>query len=134
VILVLQAAASGEGGEVFILDMGEPIKIVDLAREMIRLSGLEPDIDIPIEFTGLRPGEKLFEELLGAEEGAGSTEHPKIFKARPAVKKAGFNGEDDGWVMEKIDRLIEISRSSADREEIIAMLKEILPTYKAVQA
>ena len=82
VLLVLEAAAVGEGGEVYILDMGEPIKILDLAREMIRLSGHEPDVDIPIVFSGLRPGEKLFEELLGAEEGSEPTEHARIFKAR----------------------------------------------------
>ena len=87
VLLVLEAAAVGEGGEAYILDMGEPIKILDLAREMIRLSGHEPDVDIPIVFSGLRPGEKLFEELLGAEEGSEPTEHARIFKARnPKVR------------------------------------------------
>lgn len=130
VILVLQAAASGEGGEVFILDMGEPIRIVDLAREMIRLSGLEPEVDIKIEFTGLRPGEKLFEELLGAEEGSEPTDHPKIFKARPVKRTDGFNGKNTGWLMEKIDILIDKSLNSPMKEEIISVLKEILPTYR----
>ena len=69
--------------------MGEPIKILDLAREMIRLSGHEPDVDIPIVFSGLRPGEKLFEELLGAEEGSEPTEHVRIFKARNPKVGAG---------------------------------------------
>ncbi|NPV82275.1 MAG: polysaccharide biosynthesis protein [Candidatus Aminicenantes bacterium] len=131
VILVLQAAASGEGGEVFILDMGEPIKIVDLAREMIRLKGLEPDIDIQIEFTGLRPGEKLFEELLGAEEGSEPTEHPKIFKARPVKREIGFNGKNDHWLMERIGLLIDMSSNSSTKEDIIKIIKEILPTYQS---
>jgi FlaA1/EpsC-like NDP-sugar epimerase len=76
--LVLQAAALGSGGEIFVLDMGEPVKIVDLAREMIRLSGLEPDRDIAIEFTGVRPGEKLHERLFNTGEEVGATAHPKI--------------------------------------------------------
>ena len=109
--------------------MGEPIKIVDLAREMIRLSGLEPDIDIPIEFTGLRPGEKLFEELLGAEEGSEPTEHSKIFKARSENIEKSFSGKDEKCLLNKIDRLIQMSSNSADRSKIIEVLKEILPTY-----
>jgi FlaA1/EpsC-like NDP-sugar epimerase len=79
--LVLQAAALGNGGEIFVLDMGEPVKIVDLAREMIRLSGLEPDRDIAIEFTGVRPGEKLHERLFNTGEEVGTTAHPKISTA-----------------------------------------------------
>lgn len=130
VILVLQAAASGQGGEVFILDMGEPIKIVDLAREMIRLSGLEPDVDIKIEFTGLRPGEKLFEELLGAEEGSEPTDHPKIFKARPVNRSSGIKEKDESWLRQKIDSLIDMSSNSSTKEEIVEVLKEILPTYR----
>lgn len=81
--LVIQAASMGHGGEVFILDMGDPVRIVDLARDLIRLSGLEPDVDIRIEFSGVRPGEKLFEELLTAEEGTQATMHERIFVARP---------------------------------------------------
>jgi FlaA1/EpsC-like NDP-sugar epimerase len=79
--LVLQAGSIGRGGEIFVLDMGEPVKIVDLAREMIRLSGLEPDKDIAIEFTGIRPGEKLDEKLFNDGEEVGRTMHPKIMTA-----------------------------------------------------
>jgi FlaA1/EpsC-like NDP-sugar epimerase len=80
--LVLQAATIGESGEILVLDMGEPVRIVDLAEAMIRLSGREPHVDVPIEFSGLRPGEKLFEELSLAEEGAARTRHPKIWIGR----------------------------------------------------
>jgi len=83
--LVIQAGSMAKGGEVFLLDMGEPVKIVDMARDMIKLSGLEPGKDIQLEFTGIRPGEKLFEELLTAEEGSSATSHKRIFTARPAL-------------------------------------------------
>ncbi len=82
VVLVLQAAILGKGGEVFVLDMGKPVRILDLARRMIELAGLRPDVDIPIVTTGLRPGEKLFEELLTAEEGTIATNHARIYRAR----------------------------------------------------
>lgn len=83
--LVIQAGAMAEGGEIFVLDMGRPVKIVDMARDLIRLSGLEPEKDIEISFIGMRPGEKLFEELLTAEEGSCATRHKRIFKARPSL-------------------------------------------------
>ncbi|MBP7333014.1 MAG: polysaccharide biosynthesis protein [Firmicutes bacterium] len=83
--LVIQAGSMAKGGEVFLLDMGKPVKIVDMARDMIKLSGLEPGKDIQLEFTGIRPGEKLFEELLTAEEGSSATSHKRIFTARPAL-------------------------------------------------
>jgi len=83
VSLIIQAGAISKGGEVFILDMGEPIKIVNLARDLIILSGLEPENDIPIKIIGLRPGEKLNEELLTTGEGIRATRHKKIFIARP---------------------------------------------------
>jgi len=76
--LILQSAAMGQGGEIYVLDMGTPVKIVDMARDLIRLSGFEPDVDIKIEFIGLRPGEKLHEELISADENAKPTSHPKI--------------------------------------------------------
>ena len=104
--LVLEAAGLGKGGEVFILDMGEPIRIVDMARELIRLSGLEPDEDIEIVFTGTRPGEKLFEELALKGENAQKTHHPKVFvgsvrRQDPAVLQSGL--ERLLQVMEKQD-------------------------------
>ncbi len=80
--LVLQASAYGRNGEVYILDMGEPVRIVDLARDLIRLSGFEPDVDIPIRYTGMRPGERLVEELMTAKERTSQTAHQKIFVAR----------------------------------------------------
>lgn len=80
--LVIQAASMGSGGEIFVLDMGKPVRILDLARDMIRLSGFEPDLEIPIVYTGIRDGEKLFEELLTAEEGTVATKHQRIFIAR----------------------------------------------------
>ena len=92
--LVLQAGAMGKGGEVFLLDMGEPVKIIDLARNMIRLSGLEPDKDIHIKITGLRPGEKKYEELLTSEEGTNRTNHTKIFEA-------ALDTVDRDWLIEK---------------------------------
>ena len=81
--LVIQAGAYGKGGEVFILDMGEPVRIVDLAEDLIRLTGLEVGRDIEIKFTGVRPGEKLYEELLTASEGITATRNSKIFIAKP---------------------------------------------------
>ncbi len=121
VLLVLQAGALGRGGEVFVLDMGEPVKIVELAREMIRLSGLEPDRDVPVVFTGLRPGEKLYEELLTAEEGTAATRHEKIFVARLEAP----------WTAEELEtnlaRLRELTQ--ADRAAVIAALRELVPGY-----
>src|SRR3989344_4937927 len=95
-LLVLEAGAIGQGGEVFVLDMGSPIKIVDLAKEMIRLSGYEPDKDIPIVFTGERPGEKFFEDILTAEEGTQATKNQKIFMAKlsPVAENAVREGLD----------------------------------------
>lgn len=123
VLLVLEAAAAGEGGEVFILDMGEPVRIDDLAREMIRLSGHEPDVDIAIVYSGLRPGEKLFEELIGAEEGSEPTEHPKIF----ITKTHSEWKESILW--DCLDRLKMLRVNDDAREDIIKIFKMIVPTY-----
>ena len=121
--LVLQASAMGAGGEVFVLDMGEPIKILDLAREMIRLSGLEPDKDIPIIITGTRPGEKLFEELLTAEEGTTTTKHERIYVAKGIKVSPEY--------AQKVETLMKTASGNFSREKIIPMLKDLVPTYKS---
>lgn len=119
--LILQAGALGEGGEVFILNMGEQVKIVDLARELITLSGLTLGKDIDIEFIGLRPGEKLQEELLTAEEGIKVTQHRQIFIAKPDVI-------DSVKLHDDLNELKTLAEKTA-REEIIHKLKEIVPNY-----
>lgn len=116
--LVLQAGAMGKGGEVFLLDMGEPVKIIDLARNMIRLSGLEPDKDIHIKITGLRPGEKKYEELLTSEEGTNRTNHTKIFEA-------ALETVDRDWLMKKIGTF----DSCETDMDVIGVLQDIIPTY-----
>ena len=116
--LVLQAGAMGKGGEVFLLDMGEPVKIIDLARNMIRLSGLEPDKDIHIKITGLRPGEKKYEELLTSEEGTNRTNHTKIFEA-------ALDTVDRDWLIEKIATF----DSCETDMDVIGVLQDIIPTY-----
>jgi FlaA1/EpsC-like NDP-sugar epimerase len=120
-ILILQAAAMGEGGEVFHLDMGEQIKIVDIAREMIRLNGLEPDVDIPIVFTGIRHGEKLYEELLTDTEGTESTAHPKIFK----VKDMSSNNEH---ILQNVMLFEEIIQKK-QWAWIYNLLMDLVPSY-----
>lgn len=116
--LILQAGSMGQGGEVFVLDMGKPVKIVDLAKNMIRLSGHEPDADIKIAYTGLRPGEKLFEELLTAEEGTVSTIHRQIFRAKL--------GEENTDILREQILSFKLCKNDC---EIIDKLQEILPTY-----
>ena len=122
-LLVMQAGAMGQGGEVFVLDMGDPIKILDLAREIIRLSGFEPDKDIPIVFTNPRPGEKLFEEMLTAEEGTIATQNEKIFMA----KLSQVDGLKLSEGLEKLNFAIK----NFDREEVIRVLKNLVPSYTA---
>lgn len=116
--LVMQAGSMGKGGEVFLLDMGKPVKIIDLARNMIRLSGFEPDKDVKIKITGLRPGEKLYEELLTAGEGTGKTTHKKIFTA-PLEKV------DVPLLQAKLD---EFQYCKTDMD-VITILKALIPTY-----
>ena len=122
--LVLQAVTYAKGGEIFVLDMGEPVKIYDLAVSLIKLSGLEPNVDIPIEITGLRPGEKLYEELLMSEEGLQKTAHNKIFIAEPL----DINMEQ---ITQKLDVLHEMIQDEAiPMKEIKHIIKEVVPTYK----
>ena len=121
VSLVLQAAYYAKGGEIFILDMGEPVKIDDMARNLIKLSGFTPDVDIMVEYTGLRPGEKLYEELLMNEEGLESTENSLIHIGKPIEM-------DDEWFRVKLRQLDEASyREDGNMKDIVA---EIVPTYR----
>ncbi len=121
-LLVTQAGAMGQGGEVFVLDMGEPVRILDLAKEMIRLSGFEPDKDIPIVFTGPRPGEKFFEEILTAEEGTIATQHQKIFMAK-------LSNMDKRKIKGNLEELKEAAHNS-EKEKIKNILKELIPGAK----
>jgi FlaA1/EpsC-like NDP-sugar epimerase len=124
--LVLQAGALGQGGEVFVLDMGAPVKIVDLASDLIRLSGLEPGVDIDIRYTGTRPGEKLYEELFFNSESAAPTSHPKVLRARNATLPTGV-----GAICE---RLLQEAARGADEEQIRALLRLLVPDYTPASA
>jgi len=123
--LVLQAATMGKGGEIFLLDMGEAVNIVDLARSLVRLSGLEPEKDIPIVYTGLRPGEKLFEELKLDGEAIKPTAHEKIRVL------------DGGTIaFEQVSRWLDDLAASVDSRNVNALvskLKEIVPEYTPSQ-
>lgn len=125
VALVLQAGAYAKGGEIFVLDMGEPVKIVDMARNLIKLSGYEPDVDIMIKFVGLRPGEKLYEELLMDEEGMKSTENKRIFIGQPI-------NIDYETFQKELDQLINEAKTDEDSDAIKHRLKQLVPTYKGV--
>lgn len=123
--LVMQAGALAKGGEIFVLDMGEPVKIMDLAENIIQLSGLEPHKDIEIKITGLRPGEKLYEELLLAEEGVKETEHHMIYVARPIATGEGFECITKKGLevcLEEIEDMDEI--------EVRAWIRNVVPTYQ----
>ncbi|MDR7857532.1 nucleoside-diphosphate sugar epimerase/dehydratase [Tissierella sp.] len=119
--LVIQAGAMANGGEVFVLDMGEPVRILDLAKDLIRLSGYEPNIDMPIEITGLRPGEKLFEELLLDEEGISATKHDKIFIGKPTFT-------DYKLLLRSLEEANRIIKTGTD-EDIKEYVKTIVPNY-----
>ena len=122
--LVLQAAALGHGGELFVLDMGEPVRITDLARDLIRLSGLEPDREIEIRFTGLRPGEKLFEELFLENEDYSRTRHEKIFVCRNGTE----HGEGESSQV-AVDALIAAAQRG-EAGEVRRRLQELVPEYQ----
>ena len=121
VSLVLQAGATAKGGEIFVLDMGEPVKILDLAVNLIRLSGFVPYKDIKIEFTGLRPGEKLYEELLMSEEGLQDTENKLIHIGKPIQF-------DEDKFLERLDAMY---NAAYNEENIIPYIKELVTTYRA---
>ena len=120
--LLIQAGAMGKGGEILMLDMGDPIKILDLAQDLIRLSGLELDKDIKIDFTGLEPGEKLYEELLTPKEGVTATKHQRIFVAQ-------MDNIEEEQLLSQISELSEFAET-LDTERIIAKFQELVPTYK----
>jgi FlaA1/EpsC-like NDP-sugar epimerase len=122
--LVLQAATMGKGGEIFVLDMGEPVKIVDLARELVTLSGFRPGEDIEVVFTGPRPGEKLFEELSIKGEDMQLTRHPKIaiWKNIPM---------DRDKLRASIKELVDIANTQ-NYSEIVRKVKELVPEYIGV--
>ena len=120
----MQAAALGQGGEVFVLDMGEPVKIADLARDLIELSGLEVGRDIEIVFTGLRPGEKLFEELFISGEIYARTAHQKIFVANGCAAMRAANGERQ--ITEGVDALIEAAQRGNEKA-LRGLLKGLIP-------
>ena len=120
--LVLQAGSQAEGGEVFLFDMGKPVKIKDMAEDLIRLHGFTPGKDIKITYTGLRPGEKLYEELLTSEEGTTSTKHKKIFKAH-------IQPLDEQDLKASLQTLNE----TTDKQTILKTLKHMIPTYKSKQ-
>ena len=120
--LVIQASCYAQGGEIFVLDMGEPVKIYNLAENIIRLSGYEPGVDMEIKVTGLRPGEKLYEELLMSEEGLGKTTHSKIF--------IGKQLDIDMDSLNTKLALLKNALETNDADNIVSALKEAVPTYK----
>ncbi len=122
--LILQAVTYAKGGEIFVLDMGEPVKIYDLAVSLIKLLGYEPNVDIPIEITGLRPGEKLYEEILMSEEGLTSTKHDKIFITKPM----SITMEELDEKLEKLKELLKLEKD--ENSEVKKYIKEIVPTFK----
>jgi FlaA1/EpsC-like NDP-sugar epimerase len=119
--LVIEAGVMGQGGEIFAFDMGQPVKIVDLAHKMIRLSGKKPGVDIQVVYSGLRPGEKLYEEVLNNAENTLPTYHEKIMIAQ--VREYDFT-----FVTEKIDQLISSARKHYTYETV-ALMKDLVPEY-----
>nr|MBP6941573.1 polysaccharide biosynthesis protein [Syntrophorhabdaceae bacterium] len=126
VSLILQASMMGEGGEVFVLDMGEPVRIVELAEELIGLHGLKPYRDVDIEFTGMRPGEKLFEEILTAEEGTVASRHEKVFVARNSER---YSPGDIENILKEFRELLSGS-SAEDGAKVRELLKKYVKHYE----
>jgi FlaA1/EpsC-like NDP-sugar epimerase len=124
--LVIQSGAMGGRGTIYMLDMGEPVRILDMAHDLIRLAGYTPGKEIPVEIIGLKPGEKLYEELLTAEEGATVTRHQRIYVARPAP----FPTEE---VESQVEALIQAARKS-DSTEILRRIKTLVPDFVGSQA
>ncbi len=122
VSLVLQASFYANGGEIFVLDMGEPVRIDDMARKMIELSGFTPDVDIEVKYTGLRPGEKLYEELLIDKSTMKRTANQKIFIEDPYPM-------DDELFLDQLRRLENASKSELERNKIIPIIREVVPTF-----
>jgi FlaA1/EpsC-like NDP-sugar epimerase len=123
--LVLQAGAFAKGGEIFVLDMGKPVKIYDLACDLVRLSGMEPEKDIKIKVTGLRPGEKLYEELLMDEEGLDKTMHEKILVGSPTFS-------DMDVIRRSVNELMVVIENGSS-EDLVRKIEEVVPTYKRVE-
>ncbi len=124
--LVLQAMTYAAGGEIFVLDMGEPVKIYDLAESLIKLSGLVPNEDIEIKVTGLRPGEKLYEELLMGEEGLEKTAHNKIFVAEPL----DITMNDVETKLSKFNEILNLEEDKVKLKDVKQIMKDVVPTYK----
>jgi FlaA1/EpsC-like NDP-sugar epimerase len=124
VLLVMQAVALGNGGDVFVLDMGKPVRIKDLAETMIRHAGLRPGIDVPIIFTGRRPGEKLFEEMLTAEEGTTATKNQRIYRARISKPRGYPEILDD---LRRLDEVVRSGEIPRIRAEITSQVSSYCP-------
>jgi FlaA1/EpsC-like NDP-sugar epimerase len=123
--LVLQAGLLGETGKVYVLDMGDPVRILDLAKDMITLSGLDPELDIEIKFTGIRPGEKLFEELFHTRETRQSCVHPKVFEA---LQESSAQTTVEGW-LQALRQTLAIEDETLRRREILHLFRRLVPSY-----
>jgi FlaA1/EpsC-like NDP-sugar epimerase len=120
--LVLEAGSMGNGGEIFVFDMGKPVPIVDLARKMIRLSGLVPGVDIDIKYIGLRPGEKLYEELLNGAENSLPTHNEKILIAK--VRETSATNFEQDFL-----ELFQLASSADNSMSMVAKMKELVPEF-----